>query len=169
MDITVKVCYNKSTKFRRCITINKDVVMESCRTCAYKETNTGESGCQKVGSIGYCGDVEENEAKKTSPVKKASYKPHGVAYQRHKNNVKKKRLIEVINANGYAPHIGSIKESKRLDKKGNPKGNYIVYPKNSKYQKFLKRLTSKRSRREFDLPTKGNKYRRTVDFWWELY
>lgn len=134
-----------------------------------KKLILGKAVAKKLAVLAIVATLKKTRQKKTSPVKKASYKPHGVAYQRHKNNVKKKRLIEVINANRYAPHIGSIKESKRLDKKGNPKGNYIVYPKNSKYQKFLKRLTSKRSRREFDLPTKGNKYRRTVDFWWELY
>ena len=83
--------------------------------------------------------------------------------------VKEKRLIKIINAYGYAPHIGWIKKSPRLDKNGNPVGTYIVYPKNSKYQKSLKKMTSKKNRCKFDLPLKGNQYRRTVDFWWALY
>ena len=45
---------------------------------------------------------------------------------------------------------------------------YLKYPRNSKRQKYMKRLSNKRLRRG-DIPngSKGQ-YRRALDYWWEL-
>ena len=48
-------------------------------------------------------------------------------------------------------------------------GKYIKYPKHSHCQRWMKRLTSKKTRRCTDLVRKGNEYRRLFDYWWTLY
>ena len=48
-------------------------------------------------------------------------------------------------------------------------GKYIKYPKNSRRQRWLKRVSSKKVRIYPDLPQKGNSYRKVFDYWWSLY
>lgn len=161
-------------------------VKEICGTCGYgkdeierKDSFLGEDefqiefcSCEKVGykhyAAGYCGDVDdilENE-----PTEETNgCRTKGIAYRRFMKRVKTKRLINIIENCGYAPHIGWVAESPNVDMEGNPCGVYIKYPRNSKFQKFLKNQTSRKIRHNFDLPLKGNKYRRVVDYWWELY
>ena len=57
------------------------------------------------------------------------------------------------------------------DENGNwrPSGKYIKYPKNSNCQRWMKRLTSKKTRKAEDISVKGNDYRRIFDYWWTLY
>lgn len=75
----------------------------------------------------------------------------------------KERLISLISSDhgGYNPAMGWLKEGSG----GTP---YIVYPKNSNAQRFLKKQTAKKARRA-DLPNKGNAYRKVIDYWWALY
>lgn len=48
-------------------------------------------------------------------------------------------------------------------------GNYIKRSKNSNAQRFLKRQSARKWRRCRNAPTKGNYYRRLLDYWWELF
>ena len=189
---------SKLTKWLKCsiITIsskevsycmNLSVVKEICETCSYgKEKIERRSNylsendfqieycsCDKVGykhyAAGYCGDVDtflkDNLTKKTKGLRRKD-----TAYRRYMKRVKEKRLRSIIENYGLAPHVGWVVESQRVGADGNSCGVYIKYPKNSKHQKYLKAQTSRKNRRNYiDLPTKGNKYRRVVDYWWELY
>ena len=48
-------------------------------------------------------------------------------------------------------------------------GKYIKRQKNSNAQRFLKKQSAKRWRRYGIAPTKGNYYRRLLDYRWELF
>lgn len=77
------------------------------------------------------------------------------------------QLLKIINR-GYAPHIGYVD----WDFDGTTllhSGKYIKYPKSSNCQRWMKRLTSKKTRRYSVLTRKGNEYRRLFDYWWTLY
>ena len=81
---------------------------------------------------------------------------------------KSDRLLRIINYGGYAPHRGYI------DYGFNGRtllhtGKYIKYPKNSNYQRWIKRETGRRIRRCRNVPAKGSFYRRLFDYWWTLY
>lgn len=68
----------------------------------------------------------------------------------------------------YIPHAGYVDcgfDSTTLLHSG----KYIKYPKHSHCQRWMKRLTSKKTRRCTDLVRKGNEYRRLFDYWWTLY
>lgn len=51
-------------------------------------------------------------------------------------------------------------------------GSYVMYPKNSKQQRYLKKKTHRKNRRipieEDDRGCKGNAYRRNQEYKWEL-
>ena len=85
------------------------------------------------------------------------------------SNVRKNdRLLRIINFGGYAPHVGYIDwgfDGKTLLHSG----KYIKYPRNSRLQKWMKRKTSSRIRAYWDMPRKGNFYRRLFDYWWTMY
>ena len=84
------------------------------------------------------------------------------------NRVKKDdRLLRIIQRY-YIPHAGYVDcgfDSTTLLHSG----KYIKYPKHSHCQRWMKRLTSKKTRRCTDLVRKGNEYRRLFDYWWTLY
>ena len=84
------------------------------------------------------------------------------------NRVKKDdRLLRIIQRY-YIPHAGYVDcgfDSTTLLHSG----KNIKYPKHSHCQRWMKRLTSKKTRRCTDLVRKGNEYRRLFDYWWTLY
>ncbi|NMA32240.1 MAG: hypothetical protein GX941_10620 [Candidatus Methanofastidiosa archaeon] len=166
--------------------MNLSVAKEICETCGYgKEEIERRSNylsendfrieycsCDKVGckhyAAGYCGDVDA--FLRDSPTTKTKGpRRKDAAYRRYMERVKKKRLRNIIENYGFTPHVGWVVESQRVDADRNLCGIYIKYPKSSKHRKYLKAKTSRKNRRNYlDLPTKGNKYRRVVDCWWEL-
>lgn len=95
---------------------------------------------------------------------------------KRKNNAKagrrRKEIILTMNQHGYNPLVGWY-DFDYVDGKWQRIGNYVKYPRNSKGQRYLKRKTHKRNRRipigDEDRARKGNSYRRSVDYWWELY
>ncbi len=84
------------------------------------------------------------------------------------NRVRKDdRLMRIVQRH-YMPHAGYVDwgfDGTTLLHSG----KYIKYPKNSNCQRWMKRLTSKKTRRRCDLAKKGNEYRRLFDYWWTLY
>ena len=92
----------------------------------------------------------------------------GRRYRRRKGQEKSDRLLEIIQTACYGPHHGYVDwgfEGKTLLHTG----KYIKYPKNSKCQRWLKRVSNKKVRTCPYLPKKGNGYRRVFDYWWALY
>lgn len=88
---------------------------------------------------------------------------------KRKNDAKKKRRRRNIistKKNWYNPAVGDI-TARRVN------GEYVVYPKNSKRQKYLKNQSTRRNRRrpidEEDRGSKGNSYKRALDYAWELW
>ena len=92
----------------------------------------------------------------------------GRQYRRRKGQEKSDRLLAIIQTARYGPHRGYVDwdfEGKTLLHTG----KYIKYPKNSKCQRWLKRVSSKKVRAYPYLPQKGNGYRKVFDYWWSLY
>ena len=92
----------------------------------------------------------------------------GRQYRRRKGQEKSDRLLAIIQTACYGPHRGYVD----WDFEGRTllhTGQYIKYPKNSKCQHWLKRVSSKKVRACPNLPKKGNGYRRVFDYWWVLY
>ena len=105
----------------------------------------------------------ENSEKKTSHLRRT-----GRRSRRRKGQEKTDRRLAIIQLSGYAPHRGYVDwnfEGKTLLHTG----YYIKYPKNSKCQRWLKRISGKRVRAYPCLPQKGNGYRKVFDYWWMLY
>ena len=117
-------------------------------------------------------EIELNEqiaALLENPEKEPNYpRRTGRRYRRRKGQEKVDRRLAIIQLSGYAPHRGYVDwvfEGKTLLHTG----KYIKYPKNSKCQRWLKRVSSKKVRTYPCLPRKGNGYRRVFDYWWALY
>lgn len=92
----------------------------------------------------------------------------GRQYRRRKGREKSDRLLAIIQAARYGPHRGYVDwefEGKTLLHTG----YYIKYPKNSKCQRWLKRVSSKKVRACSEFPQKGNGCRKVFDYWWEMY
>ena len=92
----------------------------------------------------------------------------GRRYRRRKRIEKANKRLFIIQLHNYAPHRGYVGwgfEGKTLLHTG----KYIKYPKNSKCQRWLKRVSSKKVRACPCLPLKGNGYRKIFDYWWALY
>lgn len=92
----------------------------------------------------------------------------GRQYRRKKGQEKSDRLLAIIQTACYGPHRGYVD----WDFEGRTllhTGYYIKYPKNSKCQHWLKRVSGKKVRAYPNLPKKGNGYRRVFDYWWTLY
>ena len=104
-----------------------------------------------------------------SPKKEPSHlRRTGRQYRRRKEQEKSDRRLTIIRLSGYAPHRGYVNR----DFEGRTllhTGNYIKYPKNSKRQQYLKRMSSKKVRVCPCLPQKGNGYRKVFDYWWTMY
>ena len=84
-------------------------------------------------------------------------------FRRVMRSQKEDALLRIVTLPGYAPHRGYINggfDGKTLLHSG----KYIMYPKNSRDQKRLKRATSKRARR-----CKGNFHRKLHEYWWAIY
>lgn len=92
----------------------------------------------------------------------------GRRYRRLQNIKHGEKLLFLIRHLGYAPHIGYIDagfDNGRLLHSG----FRIKQPRSSGAQQYLKRKTSRAVRRYPELPPKGNRYRRLVEYWWMLY
>ena len=92
----------------------------------------------------------------------------GRRYRRRKGQEKSDRRLAIIQLSGYAPNRGYVD----WDFEGRTllhTGKYIKYPKNSKCQRWLKRVSSKKVRSYPSLPQKGNGYRKVFDYRWSLY
>ena len=84
--------------------------------------------------------------------------------RRRKNEIKKKnRRKNIVKA--FGKEAALIKKTKKGDE-------YVQFAKNSKRQSYLKKQTHRRNRRkpieEDDFALKGNHYRRSLDYAWEL-
>ncbi len=89
-------------------------------------------------------------------------------YRRRKGQEKLNRRLAIVQLSGYAPHRGYVDwgfEGRTLLHTG----KYIKYPKNSKCQQWLKRVSNKKVRTYPFLPQKGNGCRKVFDYWWSLY
>lgn len=92
----------------------------------------------------------------------------GRQYRRRKGQEKSDRLLAIIQTARYGPHRGYVDygfEGRTLLHTG----YYIKYPKNSKCQRWLKRVSNKKVRAYPSFPQKGDGYRRVFDYWWSLY
>ncbi|MGM9602772.1 MAG: hypothetical protein ACI3W5_14470 [Faecousia sp.] len=90
----------------------------------------------------------------------------GAAYRREMRTRKNDALVRAVSRRYIprAPYVDWGFDGPTLLHSG----YYIKYPRSSKEKKLLKRLTSKRCRRECTLPLKGKRYRRILDYWWIL-
>ena len=119
------------------------------------------------------GKVYDRKRVKRTELKYPEEGPHcgrrtGRRYRRRKGREKSDRLLAIVQLPGYAPHRGYVDwdfEGKTLLHTG----KYIKYPKNSKCQRWLKQVSSKKVRAYPCLPQKGNGYRKVFDYWWTLY
>lgn len=92
----------------------------------------------------------------------------GRRYRRRKGQEKSDRRLAITQLSGYAPNRGYVDR----DFEGRTllhTGKYIKYPKNSKCQRWLKRVSGKKVRAYPSLPQKGNGYRKVFDYRWALY
>lgn len=125
-------------------------------------------GCDKVGEEffmqGFCSDAFKTHSEN----KQTGRRKTGRAYRRQQAKKKDKRLRSIIASGGYKPMIGYI-EYDLVDGVWKEVGNHIKYPRNSNAQRFLKRQSNKRVRRYKGTISKGNSYRKLLDYWWELY
>lgn len=123
--------------------------------------------CEKVGQEFYvggcCGDAFEPKQHKNKGGKRRS----GLAYRR-KMSVKKDKALRKILGYGYKPYAGWV-DWDWVDGVWQETGKYIKYPKNSNKQAYYKRYTNKIVRRQYELPVKGNQYRKHFDYWWTMY
>ena len=73
------------------------------------------------------------------------------------------------NYKGYNPKVGWV-DYEYIDGVNVPVGLYLKKMHNSKLQKNIKKRTSRKVRRtNFEMVPKGNGYRKTVDYWWEIF
>lgn len=93
----------------------------------------------------------------------------GRCYRRMMTKHKDQRLRRIIRCgSGYCPNRGYI-DWEFVGGVWQETGKYVKYPKNSKSQQYLKKLSSHRVRHCPYLPAKWNAYRRIFDYWWQLY
>lgn len=87
----------------------------------------------------------------------------GRQYRRRKGPEKADRLLAIIRTACYGPHRGYVDcvfQGKTLLHTG----KYIKYPKNSKCQRLLKRVSRKKVWVCPNLPQKGSGYRKVFDY-----
>lgn len=91
-----------------------------------------------------------------------------IIYRRRKQLKADKRRRDIIrdHDNCYCPAIGYIKQTYKDGVWCC--GNHIQYPKNSNRQKYLKRLSNRRLRHYEGAFPKGNCYRKTSEYWWDI-
>lgn len=74
----------------------------------------------------------------------------------------------IVNLPGYNPLPGWVKYRWDANLRDYVTLGYIVYPKNSNCQRYIKRYTGNVVKHK-ELPHKGNMYRRYVDYDWTVY
>lgn len=86
--------------------------------------------------------------------------------RKYQGQQKNDRLLSLVRLPGYFPYRGyltcDVSTRSLLHT-----GVYIKYPKSSNRQRFLKRQSAKRVRKN-PLYGKGNQYRKIFDYRWEL-
>ena len=90
--------------------------------------------------------------------------------ERRNKSIKKEntKLQLAKNYKGYNPKVGWVDHA-YVDGVKQPVGNHLKKMHNSNLQKGIKKRTSRKVRRtNYNLTTKGNSYRRAVDYWWEF-
>lgn len=165
-----------STQYMTCdeCPIGKDSLESRRNRLASYMKETGDAdwqpeycGCDKIGEEhfwvgGYCEDAFCKKEKITSNGRRNT----GRAYRRIMKKSKEKRIMSIVNRY-YIPHAGYV-DWGWVDNEWVQVGKYVKYPKNSNKQRWMKRYTSRVSRKT-DLPQKGNAYRRCFDYWWTMY
>ena len=89
------------------------------------------------------------------------------AYRRRIKELKKKRLMQIINTGGYNPARGYV-DWGLVNGQWRPVGKYIKYPKNSNAERYWKRHSNRIVRKKNEI-YRGNQYRKCFDYWWTLY
>lgn len=92
----------------------------------------------------------------------------GLAYRRNARQRANRRRMIIVNLPGYNPLPGWVKHRWDSDLQADVSLGYIVYPKNSKRQRYIKQYTGNVVKFK-ELPRKGNMYRRCVDYDWSVY
>lgn len=123
-------------------------------------------GCDKIGTMFLYGDYCEDAFCNKTPSGTSGQRKTGRAYRRVMLKQKTNRLMKIVNSS-YIPHAGYV-DWGWVDNEWVQVGKYVKYPKNSNKQRWMKRYTSRVSRKT-DLPQKGNAYRRCFDYWWTMY
>lgn len=109
---------------------------------------------------GYCEDAFVDKPNKL----KQKPRKTGLAYRRLMKKQKDARLRRMImKESGYNPYMGYL-EWDFVNGHMVYTGKYIKYPKNSKRQKYNKKLANKAVRRQKNLPAKGKGYKRCYDY-----
>lgn len=163
------------TVYRGVTTINSDNLLALSWTLDYETADWFARRFDEDGTVykaqidkEHMTEIELNEKitnllSENPTQQKQSRRPYA-----RENRVKKDdRLLRIIQRY-YIPHAGYVDcgfDSTTLLHSG----KYIKYPKHSHCQRWMKRLTSKKTRRCTDLVRKGNEYRRLFDYWWTLY
>lgn len=111
--------------------------------------------------------IEVGKAKSNDLLSTKPYWRRGRAYRRLMKKREFDRLFRIV-TRSYVPHAGYVDWSYVGDQ-WRPTGRYIKFPKNSKTQRWCKRISSARVRKYKGLPRKGNRYRRVFDYWWTIY
>lgn len=120
------------------------------KECSYKNI---------CGKEVYCG-LSSEEIKK----QKYLYKKN-LALKKEK---RRKDIILKYKKFRYAPNVGYFKYDE-IDGEYKPNLNYICYPSNSNRQRYLKKASSKKNRRNVIDCKKGNSYKKNYEYKWLLY
>ena len=126
-------------------------------------------GCDKVGAgrfqeCGFCSDAFEPYHRP----KKSDKRKTGRLYRRIQSKKKDERLRNIISYDRYNPAVGYI-DYGYVDGIWKEVGNHIKYPRDSNFQRYLKRQSNKKIRKHKGTIPKGNFYRKMFEYWWQLY
>lgn len=84
-------------------------------------------------------------------------------YMRRKKFEQRRRFLLEVGQYYYKPSLGWLSENRY----------YIKHPKNSNQEQYWKKYSSRVARRKKNdedlFGRKGNKYRRVIDYVWEVY
>ena len=144
-----------------------DSCCDECSICERADRWNDNAGCAKVGGVflatGYCQDAFQPK----TIIHSIGYRNTGRLYRRKSAILKRDRLMHIISKGTYKPHAGYV-DYDWVDGVWRQVGTHIKYPANSRLQRWAKKETSKRVRRD-DIPEKGNSYRKVFDYWNTMY
>ena len=87
--------------------------------------------------------------------------------RRRSRSKAKARRMKIAKYPGYHPSVGWEKRRRNAKTGEWEELGYLVYPRDSKPQKALKRRSSKIARKKANIAN-GNAYKKHFDFWWKL-